>query len=350
MGMSDPLAHVPLRLHHLTARGISAAWEIATGHLPHLVIGGAPVLHSAPWRDEAAIQGNVRIPPVDRRLGGTFVCAPFGRDDVDAGPPHGRPANGRWCVIRAAPGAITASRTFPRGTVTARIVLRDGHPVLYQTHVLALSAPCTFAHHPMFRFGPGARLSMPTPRRAVTFDPSDPGAERFLPRQSIGGFALKGADGRTLDLRDPPDAPCEDFAALVDGGAGIGWTALARTDEGDTILLLRRREVLPLTCLWWSNGGRTGAPWNGRHRGVIGIEHAICAGADGLAAALAHRGAVAEAGVPTALPPGRHVIAHAILRLPGVHEVRGVEAGPDELEIATDGGPLTVPFDTGHLA
>ncbi|MGB3407352.1 MAG: hypothetical protein WBA67_07640, partial [Jannaschia sp.] len=66
----------------LSARGIRAEWEADCGHLPSLVISGATVLHAARWRDDPAIQADAGLPRVDRRLGGTFVCAPFGRDDV----------------------------------------------------------------------------------------------------------------------------------------------------------------------------------------------------------------------------------------------------------------------------
>ena len=335
----------------LAARGIQATWEAATGHLPSLVIEGAPVLHAAPWREDPALQGDPAIPPVDRRLGGTFACAPFGADDVDWGPPHGLAANAPWRLLRASGAALVATRALPRGRVTARIALRDGHPVLYQSHILDLDAPCSFAHHPMIAMRAGGRLSMPPPRATLTFAGEEgPGAALWARSQRGGGFELALSTDGTADLRGYPEAPCEDFATLGDGGTGGGWTALARHAEDDTVLILRRREHLPLTCLWWSNGGRAEAPWNGRHRGVLGIEHAICAGADGFAAALARHGAVAAEGVPTALPPGRHVIPHAILRIPGAQAVEAVVPEGDLLRIETATGPVRVPFDGGHLA
>ncbi|TFL19707.1 hypothetical protein [Jannaschia formosa] len=329
----------------LAARGIRAAWEPSSGHLPELEIGGAPVLHAAPWRDDPAIQADASIPVVNRRLGGTFTCAPFGADDADHGPPHGLTANAPWTVTRAAPSALNARRALPRGRIEARIALRDGHPALYQTHVLELEAPCSFAHHPMIHAARGGRLSAPTPRASLTWQADAP---VFAPDQRAEGWVLPTPDG-PRDLRDLPADPHEEFVALTGPATGVGWTALSRHAEGDTILILRRAEQLPLTMLWLSNGARTAPPWNGRFRNVLGIEHATCAGAEGTVAALSGRSRVAAEGLPTALPPGRHVIPHAILRLPEPLEITTVELGPD-LILGTEAGPRTVPFDGGHFA
>lgn len=328
----------------LAARGIRAEWEPACGHLPMLEIGGAPVLHAAPWRDAPEVQADASIPMVDRRLGGTFACAPFGRDDVDGGPQHGLPANAPWMVTRAGPASLTARLTVPRGRVDARIALRDGHPVLYQTHVLDLEAPTTFAHHPMIRAAEGGRLSASPPKAVLTYAAEAP---VFAPDQRAEGWTL-AAPGGPRDLRALPRETCEDFVVLV-SAPGLGWTALRRHAERDTILFLRRAEQLPVTMLWLTNGARTAPPWNGRFRGVIGIEDARCAAAEGTAAALSGDSRIAAEGVPTAFPPGRHVVPHAIARLAEPLDVTGV-ALDDGLVVETTDGPRRVPFDAGHLA
>lgn len=314
----------------LSARGIRAEWDARCGHLPDLVIDGVPVLWSAPWRDDPNLAP--AIPSVDRSLGGTFTCAPFGRDDVEGGPPHGQSANLPWTVTRASPTSLTGTRALSHGQITARIALRDGHPVLYQTHTLDLTAPCTFAHHPMFYLAEGGRLSA-TPSATLTF-----AAEAPVHPQN------NRVEGFPEALRDYPETPCEDFFTLV---GGPGWTALARHAEGDTILTLRRPDQLPVTNIWLSNGARTQTPWSGT-RGIIAIEDAICAGADGFAAALsANR--VTEEGVASALLPGRHVIPHAIARLSGCHDVRSVAPDRDNLTIQTATQTLTIPFDGTHF-
>ncbi|MEM7711262.1 MAG: hypothetical protein AAF264_11040 [Pseudomonadota bacterium] len=312
----------------LAAKGISALWEPDCGHLPDLTIDGMSILWSAPWRADPSIQADAAIPLVDRRLGGTFACLPFGRDDLDHGPPHGATANAPWQVIRRAPAALMAAMRTPRGGVTATLTLRDGHPVLYQSHSLDLDRPATFAHHPMVR---GARAITHSIARAVhTFPPMEAaGVERWP------------ADTRTEALPPLPPGEGTDFATIV-SEPGLGWTAVTRAS--DTILFLRPAEILPVTNVWLWNCGRDGAPWNGAALDVCGIEDGVCAGAAGFAAALSDNRIAAE-GVPTALSPGRHVIPHAIARLPEPVAVDTVEMTDDTL---TAGG-MTIPFDGGHL-
>ncbi|MFO6463766.1 hypothetical protein ACK8OR_05190 [Jannaschia sp. KMU-145] len=318
----------------LAASGIRAAWEPSSGHLPLLEIGGAPVLWAAPWRGDTDVQSDAAIPYVDRRLGGTFVCAPFGRDDVDDGPPHGACANAPWHLHRAAPASLTAGRALARGHITATLALRDEHPVLYQTHVLELDAPTTFAHHPIVPLAGGGRLSG-NPRASLTFAAEAPVLEQGA-----------RAEGWIHGLRDYPTGLAEDFATLVHA-PGLAWTAVARAAEDDTIIMLKRAEQLPATNLWLSNGARSGM-WRAA-RGLLGIEDAICAGAEGFAAALGESRVGAE-GVPTALPPGRHAIVHAIVRVPGRHDIAGVTLAPDRATFDTGGAPVTIPFDGGHFA
>ncbi|WP_179380404.1 hypothetical protein [Jannaschia marina] len=314
----------------LQARGIRAEWEPAVGHLPVLEIAGVQVLWSAPWRDDPSVQADATLHPVDRLLGGTFTCAPFGRDDVDCGPPHGLAANAPWHRLRAAPGALVACRRLSRGAITARIVLRDDHPVLYQTHLLDLDAPSTFAHHPILAAHGGGTVRSGADH-LLTFAAEAP----FLPQ-----------DTHLSPLVDVPTTAHEDFATLV-GGPALGWTAVERHAEGDTILTLRKTRQLPVTNLWFSNGAR-GSMW-ALARGLICVEDAICAGAEGFAAALG-RSRVGAAGVPTVLRRGRHVIPHALLRLDGCHTVEGVTLAPGCLGVQTARGLLKVPFDESHFA
>lgn len=314
----------------LHARGILAEWEASSGHLPRLEMGGVPVLWAAPWRDDPGVQSDASISVVDRRLGGTFTCAPFGCDDVDGGPPHGMSANARWHVSRASLSALTANRRIGRGHLTALIALRDGHPVLYQTHVLDLDRPCTFAHHPILHAAGGAHVSS--------------NATAMLTYAAEMPFLKQAA--RLPVLADVPTDPHEEFATLI-GAGPLGWTAIARRAEGDTIVTLRRTSQLPVTNLWLSNGSRPGM-WRAA-RGLIGVEDAICAGAEGFAAALTANRVTAE-GVPTTLPPGRHVIPHAIVRIAGLHRVTGVALAPGALAVQTEAATLTVPFDETHFA
>ncbi|GIT92379.1 hypothetical protein JANAI61_28370 [Jannaschia sp. AI_61] len=250
-------------------------------------------------------------------------------------------------MTATSPQALTATLAVPRGSIRAQIALRPGHPVLYQTHTLDLAQPCTFAHHPMFRLAAGGEVSTGPLKCVRTFAaPTAEGHALYHPGQVTSGDVLETSAG-PRPWRQYPDQTCEDFLAIVHR-PGLAWTALRRHGEGDTLLLLKRSEQLPLTCLWMSNGGRQSSPWNGCHGGVLGIEDAICAGADGFAAALSGATDLSEDHVPLALPPGRHVIPHAILRIPEALTVTDVTLD-DALRVQTTEGPHTVPFAPEHF-
>jgi hypothetical protein len=136
---------------------------------------------------------------------------------------------------------------------------------------------------------------------------------------------------------------------MVTAGPGLAWTALTRPEEGDTLLFLRRAEQLPVTNLWLWNGGRDDPPWSGQALSVVGVEDAICAGAEGARAALDGTGRIAAEGVATALPAGRHAIPHAIVRLPVVLDVETIDLEPGRLVADGSDGRCTIPFDDGHL-
>ena len=53
---------------------------------------------------------------------------------------------------------------------------------------------------------------------------------------------------------------------LVEAWLAAYWSAVARPGGGDMALMLKNPAKLPVTMLWYSNGGRSYAPWNGRHR------------------------------------------------------------------------------------
>ena len=131
---------------------------------------------------------------------------------------------------------------------------------------------------------------------------------------------------------------------------GPGWTALARRAEQDLVLVLKNPAELPVTMLWFSNGGRDYAPWSGRHRGVLGIE-------DGRAA-VGHAASIGDnwlkrEGVATAFALGGEVsFRHVIGALPQA-------SGEPPRDIATtsghmrltgaDGSPRDVAFDSDFL-
>ena len=172
-------------------------------------------------------------------------------------------------------------------TVEKRITLISGHPFVYQEHRFsggegAVSA----AHHVMVSMADGGDLvfspkhSARTPPEALETDPARGRSILAYPAQSSDLTAFPLAGGGSADLtRYPPGESHEDFLTLVEDGIEasnrpVGWTVVSRRAERDHVIVLKRPEILPVTMLWMSNGGRDYAPWSGRHAGVLGIEDA----------------------------------------------------------------------------
>lgn len=359
------------RRARLSIASRSGTLEIDTsiGNLRELafVHGGrrlAP-LHTAPWADDDDDTFGTdadAVPPVERRLGGDFFCAPFGANDVEGGPPHGWPANSAWNASECTGSRLrlTLARRVMGATIEKSLELVDDAPLLYQTHVLeGGSGGLTVAHHPMVRSAGRARLCL-SPKRAILtpVQPLEPGRHRLaLDARASDPTRFPAVDGDTVDLtRLPIGEDHEDFVTLVEApGRTLGWTAVVREEEEDIVFFLKDPAVLPVTMLWHSNGGRDHAPWNGRHTGVLGIEDGCAAEVSGHRAALGGNRLTAM-GVPTALPlaPGRrHRIRHVIGCVPrpsGWSRVDDIVVDDGGLRLIGDAGaPLRLPFDAAFF-
>ncbi|RWE27576.1 MAG: hypothetical protein EOS77_27665, partial [Mesorhizobium sp.] len=162
------------------------------------------------------------------------------------------------------------------------------------------------------------------------------------------------AAGGTTDLTDyRMEDRREDFITLVEADhGGPGWTALARRAEQDLVLVLKNPDELPVTMLWFSNGGRDYAPWSGRHLGVLGIEDGRAA--VGHAASLGDNWLKHE-GVATAfaLNEGRSVsFRHVIGVVPAADTEAPVSIETDSggmRILGSDGTEKAVPFDGDFL-
>lgn len=319
-------------------------------------------LHSAPWLDEAGVQADDSLLPVERSLAGDFFCAPFSTSDVEPSPAHGWSANSPWRAVQAPAGSVGA--VLERAVMGARIAkslsLAEDAPLLYQQHEISGGeGGLPVAHHPMIRLAGAGRLFTSPKRVALTPDvPLEPGrAKLAYPAESADLAAFPGADG-PIDLTRLPIADAhEDFVTLIEAeSATLGWTAVLREAEGDIVFFLKDPALLPVTMLWHSNAGRDYAPWNGRHTGVLGIEDGCAPGAGGHAAAL-RPNAVSAHGVPTTLDlaPGRtHRIAHvigAIARPEGWGAVTDIRIEDDRLILTGDAGsPRVLPFRAGFMS
>jgi hypothetical protein len=93
--------------------------------------------------------------------------------------------------------------------------------------------------------------------------------------------------------------------------ADFAWTAVVFPEKNFVWFSLKNPAHLASTVLWHSNGGRHYAPWNGRHRGVLGVEDVTAYFHLGLAASL-QENPWNEKGVPTSL----HLDAGRSTRIP----------------------------------
>ncbi len=291
---------------------------VQTGQVSDLRLNGVTPLHRAPWLDEPDVQSDESIPLIERRLQGDFFCAPFGKSDLIDGPIHGPTANSAWEVVSQSDAQVVLRlrATVMGAQIEKQVALNGG--ALLQTHrVRGGKGGLPVAHHPMIRMEAGGRLSFSAKAGAMTpQEPLEPGRNWLrYPAQGTNLHAFPGAAGPVDLTYYPTETGHEDFITLIEGkGATLGWTALARRAERDLIVIIKDPRALPVTMLWYSNGGRDYAPWNGRHRGVLGIEDGCTAGAAGHRAALGPN-AISGYGVPTALAlaPGRvHQTHHAI--------------------------------------
>lgn len=322
-------------------------------------------LHTAPWVDDPDVQSDETVPLVDRRLAGDFFCAPFGTTGGGV-PHHGFTANSPWEVeeiTQTGQGAVarlTLLRPVQGARVTKTLQLSAYDPLVYQTHVISGGDEgLTVAHHPMLRIAGRGWLSFSPKRLAITPEAPSVAGRNWLsyPARTTDLSLFPGANG-PVDLHDYPSVTGhEDFITLIEAaGSSLGWTVLIREAEDDLVLILKDPAALPVTMLWYSNGGRLDAPWNGRHLRVLGIEDGCTAGAQGLLAARGQN-SIRMAGVATVLPlaAGRvHTVRHvigAVARPAGWVRVTGVRLEGASLRLTDGSGEvLVLPFKYGFFA
>lgn len=341
--------------HVIEAGGNRLRFDASVGNLRevrlrHGTRNLAP-LHTAHW-----VGGPVpdRVPPVERHLSGDFFCAPFGQTGDPEVPAHGWPANSRWEVktVGGAELQATLARSVQGAIVHKSLRLMEDAPLLLQEHVIeGGGGPITVSHHPMVHIASRARLSLSPKRAFVTPDaPLEPSHALRYPTRANEPHALPGRDGPVDLTRLPIGDGTEDFLTCIQQGTGLGWSAVLRETEDDIVFIVKDARVLPVTMLWHSNGGRPHAPWDGLHRGVIGIEDGCTAGTAPPHVA-AQPNVVSEEGVTTCLtlaPGTRHRIAHvigAIARPADWTTVTNITCDGDQLILTGDAGaPRVLPF------
>ena len=342
----------------ITAAGIRATLDTECGLLGDLAVrdGGREVapLHRAPWVGTGEAMPEDAAPHL-ARLGGDFLCAPFGARE-DGSPLHGWPANAPWTVEEAMPSGVLArlSRPVRGAAVLKRVELVDGHPFAYQTHAfVGGSGAVPVANHAMVAL-PHGGLIRTSPKAfwetAAAPQETDPARGRsslLCPARAENPRRFPLAGGGTADLLLFPWADrSEDFCMGVEApGHRLGWTAVTRPAEGDLFLSLRDARALPMTMLWHSNRGRDYAPWSGRHV-CLGVEEGAAAYLLPLSGA-----AVAPPDLPLR-PDGRAEVRHVIgaVAWPSGEPVAEVVEDGDAVVVRGEGGAQhRLPFRAGFL-
>ncbi len=234
-------------------------------------------------------------------------------------PDHGETATRRWEFVAAntTPAGVefvARMRTQVRkGEVTKRILLRHGETNLYCRHELrGFSGPMSLGHHAMIAFpkenGPGQILLSPWREGRVSPQP--------IESAEMGGYsALKTgaafrslsrvpmANGGVADLTRYPARNGFEDIVMVSSRARpteLAWTTVTFPKAGWLWFAIKDPRTLASTVFWHSNGGRHYPPWNGRHRGVLGLEEVTSYFHLGLAES-ASPNPLSKAGVPTVL-------------------------------------------------
>lgn len=371
--MPDRILEQTMTLHTFDLAPITISLDASSGHIAGLTVSDGErtltPLHRAPWVDDPAVTFPPDTPLTVQRLSGDFFCAPFGRNDVEEAPLHGWPSNSSWEHIgttqaeKRLQAAFRLSRLVMGATVEKRITLVEGHPFIYQEHrFIGGAGAVSAAHHVMVHMQEGGELAFSpktyavTPPEALEPDPARGRSVLAYPARTPDLTAFPLANGGTADLtRYPPASSHEDFLTLVEQrGRSLGWSCITRRAETDRVIILKQPQVLPVTMLWFSNGGRDYAPWSGRHSGVLGIE-------DARASPLGHAASIADNdfnrdGVKTAFALGeaREVVVRQVIGAcrvaPGEGAVRDVTTGANNLTLHFDNAATrTLPFDPAYL-
>ena len=360
------MAHVEIE-----AKGVRARIDLLFGMISELVVerDGRKVsmLHKVPWLGEKMPEDAA---PHLGGLAGDFFCAPFGDASADNAPGHGWPANTTWIASRdgaegqrdgcALPARPQGDGRRPRQGTAAR---RRPPLPLPAPHLHRRPCRGHVGRQPRDGFAAEWRPAELLAKTLV----GDAADHRSSPIRRAGARCSRARSRPPIPsiFRSPPAArPTshnypfasrhEDFAIGVEAeGSRLGWTTVARGKEGDLFISLRNPARLPMTMLWFSNGGRDYAPWSGRHVGCLGVEEGLNRKMLGDSAGRTPH-PLDAAGVPTGLtldPSGSVEVRHIIGQVPwngdvSISSVTPVEEG---IEVRAASGTQTIPCDPTFL-
>jgi len=287
---------------HLTTRG---------GHLApaifHLPGREASPYALAPWEPAEYPEP----PPLLSVLRGDFFCLPFG--EQSDGPPHGDPANAAWSLAEATERSLklTLKTTDSGAELEKEISIRPGQHAIFTEHCISnLAGDYNYGTHPILDFSglpEGAGRITTSPFHWASVFPGSFANPAEGERGALAGGStftdlttVTLAAGGTTDLtRYPQREGNEDLVMMANATATkehpFAWSAAVL--DGYLWFSIKNPADFPATLLWLSNGGRSAAPWNDRHRDRIGIEEVcsyFCHGVDA-----SRKNLLADHGIPT---------------------------------------------------
>lgn len=297
----------------------------------------------APWAQEPI---DPALPACVRTLRGDFFCMPFGGNAMPLGdethPPHGETANSRWTfedLVQVGDRTtlhLSMQTAVRRGSVDKHISLVDGHNAVYSRHSISgMSGPISLGHHAMLKCPaePGSGLISVSPFRfgqaypEPVERPESGGASCLLPGATFHSLTeVQNVFGGRYDLTHyPARRGYEDVVMLIsDPALPFAWSAVSFPSQGYVWFVLKNPQVLRQTLLWFSNGGRDYAPWNGRHVDVLGVEELTSYFFTGLAES-AGPNPISAAGHPTSLEldPDKTLEVNTIMAVARIPETFG---------------------------
>jgi hypothetical protein len=318
---------MPMKLHKVSGQ---PSWKLASDQVRAFITrrGGhlGPVAFSlskrtiepfslAPWAEERLPR---QTPPVLKVLRGDFFCCPFGGNARgwrgEKHPPHGETANAIWKLEKERHEAnvhslhLSLGAKVRPGRIEKEILLRNGHHAVYCRHTISgMSGPMPLGHHAMLRFPrqPGSGLLSTSPfvlgKVCDLFDADAPSA--LKPGADFTRLdRVPTAGGGLADLSQYPVRHGFDDLVMLMAKPDLpfAWTAVTFPQQRYVWFALKNPSVLRCTILWFSNGGRRYAPWNGRHEHVMGLEEVTSYFHHGLAESV-KKNPLNQRGFPTAL-------------------------------------------------
>ncbi len=271
---------------HLTTPELDLDITARGGHLApvvfHLTGRDVSPYALAPWEPAEFPE----LPPLLSVLRGDFLCFPFGGQTN--GPPHGETANAEWTLLDSDSRALRLriETADTAAAVVKTIATREGHQAIYHEHEISgAEGDFSYGNHPILDLSGAGRVTTSPFHWASVFpgpfsNPAD-GETQALAEGAVFTDLREvrlGAGG-TTDLTHYPSRAGNDDLVMVahlpaTGDQPFAWSAAVL--DGYLWFSLKNPADFPATLLWFSNGGRSAPPWNGRHLGRIGIED-VCA-------------------------------------------------------------------------